>query len=428
MNAIEKKRSLIFRGLLRCVCEKGFQDLDEMGLPMEFWKQEEQKLLGFVRQATRGRASPGSMVLLSRQFQIEFSDVPSAAIEHWVKELRKVFLYEQITLSCGEILEALGNDKAEEPDVEKARSLMMAGSYKIGQMVENEKAQDVIMTERISKMLGEMADSPAIDTPFPYFNETVGGIRRGELFVFCAMSGVGKTMLLIMMALHAVKRGKKVLFINTEMSNDDLLLRVINFMGVDTTAWRGSPPSKKDQDYVKNMISSFNNRHLFKAKEYNHSRKLEDLEYDILAAEPDLICVDSAYELQKRKFENREDHLRKGEIFTDLKDFAKRHRVPIMATSQMNQAKSDSDDEPKRLLFNQSRVAYSQGIARVSDYTFYLQNVPDDNVKIRVIPAKFRSSKRCSWFEIDTHLKTYYFHSPVIEPKSNGAVPEDKPV
>jgi archaellum biogenesis ATPase FlaH len=425
MTSIDSKRALLFRGLLRSLCEQGFQEFDQMGLPTEFWRNEEQSLLAFVRGATRGRPSPGSLALLSSQAGITFGDVPQASCEYWVGEMRQVFLFEQITSGCSEVMEALADGK--EGFVEKAKSLLLAAAYKVGQMVENNQPEDLVTEDRITRIFDNLRLKPSIDTPFPFFNNSVGGIRPGELFVFCAMSGVGKTMLLLMMALHAVKKGHRVLFINTEMSNDDLMTRLCNFMAVDTTSWRGRSPSQSDESYIKMQVRGFAFRDRFKAKEYNHHRKLEDLEYDILSVQPDLICVDSAYELQKRKFDNREDHLRKGEIFGDLKDFAKRHNVPILATSQMNQAKTESDDEPKRMLFNQSRVAYSQSIARVSDYTFYLQNVPGDTIKIRVIPAKFRSSARCDFFEIDTSLKTYYFHAPVYEPRAEGGPIEDVP-
>ncbi|MGL4401088.1 MAG: DnaB-like helicase C-terminal domain-containing protein [Luteolibacter sp.] len=420
------ERLKFFRGLIRALCEEGFGDFDQISIPPQFWRQEEQSLLAFIRTATRGRPSPHALDLLAKQADVDLTDVPFAAVSYWLTELRNVFLHERITAGCAEVLEALTSSR--DDSLERAKGLLLAAAYNVGQMVESAVPEDLLSEERIVRIFHDMAQRPAISTPFKELNDAVGGFKAGELFTFCAMSGVGKTMMLLMFALHAVRHGKRVLFINTEMSNDDLLLRLISFMGLDTAGWRSHMPKEEDQSYVRLQIQSAKFKNAFKAKEYGHHRKLEDVEYDILSVRPDIVCVDSAYELQMRKFESRDDHLRKAEVFSHLKDLAKRHKIPILANSQMNQARSEADDEPSRMLFNQSRVAYTQAIARVSDYVFYLQCVPQETMHIRIIPAKFRSSARCDHFIIDTRLKTTLFHAPLYMASIGMEKHEDTPI
>lgn len=52
-----------------------------------------------------------------------------------------------------------------------------------------------------------------------------GGPMRGELHAIMAMPGVGKSLMLVRIAAENVKRGKKVLYISTEMSEDKIAQR-----------------------------------------------------------------------------------------------------------------------------------------------------------------------------------------------------------
>src|SRR5690606_7743684 len=61
--------------------------------------------------------------------------------------------------------------------------------------------------------------------PFPYrlLNmATSGGLRKGELAIIAARQGMGKSSMLQNIGLHAIKAGKRVLFVSAEMGSTDL--------------------------------------------------------------------------------------------------------------------------------------------------------------------------------------------------------------
>ena len=72
---------------------------------------------------------------------------------------------------------------------------------------------------------------------------SIGHFERGQLFAVVASQGVGKSWWLMLIALRALMTGHKVLFLSLEMSERQMILRIIKWLtGLPSKRWAGRIP------------------------------------------------------------------------------------------------------------------------------------------------------------------------------------------
>lgn len=67
-----------------------------------------------------------------------------------------------------------------------------------------------------------------ITTGYKVLDATTGGLLPGEVLTIAARPSIGKSSVAVSMAIHAIEKGKKVVFITLEMSTLDLLKKIIS--------------------------------------------------------------------------------------------------------------------------------------------------------------------------------------------------------
>lgn len=87
----------------------------------------------------------------------------------------------------------------------------------------------------IGSAFGELVEemqtrAPFTPTPWPSLNAMIGGIRPGALYTVAARSGGGKSIFGLQLALHIAEVGKRVGYVSLEMTEKDLLKRLISMM------------------------------------------------------------------------------------------------------------------------------------------------------------------------------------------------------
>lgn len=87
----------------------------------------------------------------------------------------------------------------------------------------------------IGSVFGELVDemstqAPFTTTPWVPLNAMIGGIRPGSLYTVAARSGGGKSIFGLQLALHIAELGKRVGYVSLEMTEKDLLKRLISMM------------------------------------------------------------------------------------------------------------------------------------------------------------------------------------------------------
>ena len=91
--------------------------------------------------------------------------------------------------------------------------------------------QSRLIGEAFGELVDEMStQAPYTPTPWPALNAMIGGIRAGALYTVAARSGGGKSIFGLQLALHIAEVGGRVGYVSLEMTEKDLLKRLISMM------------------------------------------------------------------------------------------------------------------------------------------------------------------------------------------------------
>ena len=173
-----------------------------------------------------------------------------------------------------------------------------------------------------------------IEIPWPTINEAMLGMWPEDLILFVARVGVGKSWTGLMLAKHAWALGKRVLFVTTEMSRLNIARRFVALhLRLPFKQFRRGQLGEFVEKQVEGELKALAETDGFYIIGGDFNFTFEDLETAIDEAEPDLLIVDGAY-LMKAAGTNRTE--RAASAFDELKRVGKRHKFPVVATSQFN--------------------------------------------------------------------------------------------
>lgn len=138
--------------------------------------------------------------------------------------------------------------QAAQRDDMDVRSIMNVAESIIGQ-IDAWRGSESGGTKSIADALADFYDSrvaihdgtasPGIPTGLADLDSLIGGMPRGELIYVGGRPGMGKSDILINIAVNAAKLGQRVAFFSVEMSCEQVILRIIaNEIGVETTNLR----------------------------------------------------------------------------------------------------------------------------------------------------------------------------------------------
>lgn len=160
------------------------------------------------------------------------------------------------------------------------------------------------LEERYNRLIESEKTKECFETGFPSIDEALGGgLGRGEVAAYLAASGVGKSLLLVRTAVKSVLRGRKVLYISLEMSQDKLAKRFdaqFALHNIKTLTQNKDIVINSIKDVVKDDIS----KSKLWIKQYPAGTcTIETIQAYLAQAElhgfiPDLICIDYVGEFQ----------------------------------------------------------------------------------------------------------------------------------
>lgn len=231
-----------------------------------------------------------------------------------------------------------------------------------------------------------------------------GGPTRGEVVVFMAPTGVGKSLCMINSAVACLRRGLKVLHITCEMSEKKTMLR---YGGV-VSGIKIKDRKKKQKD-VEERIEKF------KATYANTSLKIYEYPPDEISVDqiyqlmddlaklhewrPDVVVIDYLELLMsKNAADNKEEYTRQKRVSTQIRGLAKKSNVLVFSGTQTN--RSDTGKNSKGPVSNApldiNKIAESFGKAMPLDYLISLNQTPEQykTGKIVLFIAKNRNGAK----------------------------------
>ena len=209
------------------------------------------------------------------------------------------------------------------------------------------------------------------ETPWEVINDmTSGGLGKGELGVFVAPAGIGKSWGLINIGAHAVKQGMTVIHYTLELNAEYVGLRYDSVMtGIPNQNLRHY------QDQVKEELAKLKGELIIKyypTKSTSVIGLRGHIEKCIMQGKkPDIVIVDYADLLRGHGTEKR--HELEG-IYEDLRGLAGEYEIPVWTASQANRSALEED------VIGAEKIADSYGKVMVADFVISLSRKVQDKL------------------------------------------------
>ena len=191
--------------------------------------------------------------------------------------------------------------------------------------------------------------TPEMPTGIPSLDQLTWGIHRSEVQVVAARTSQGKTTMALQWAINLALQGKNVLFVSFEMTNMQVMERILcSHAGI--SGWdlrRGLIPSDFDEKVGK-MNALIENLDLFLVD--NTGREFQQIRNIFKSMEkkkikPDAIFIDYINLISDD--ESGDERLALKRYMGELADFAKQFNIAIVVVAQINRgATARKDSEP----------------------------------------------------------------------------------
>lgn len=198
------------------------------------------------------------------------------------------------------------------------------------------------ITEVLKERWEKTKSGQSITVPFSIkkIDEFTGGFYPGELTIFAARPGMGKTTIaLIISRKAAIIHKKKVVFFSLEADYIRLIGRIAcNHLGIDYKSFRLNTINYEELNAIIQWIENFlleNNLIII-----DNCRTLNSIYLKIKELNPDMVFIDYLQLIEldptsiKKKISNREQEI--SQISRGLKEIALEFKIPINALSQLS--------------------------------------------------------------------------------------------
>jgi len=211
--------------------------------------------------------------------------------------------------------------------------------------------QITVDTLKEIERLKELGNSKLIgvDTGFENLNDKTSGFGKGDLVIIAARPAMGKTAVVLNMALNAIQRGEGVAFFSLEMPAEQLMLRMLSAKtSIPLQALRVGNLTDNEWSDLSRAIDDISRRKLFVDDggyaTIHHVRsklrKLKSQHPEISMAVIDYLQLMSG---DNRSMAGRQQEI--SEISRGLKQLARELEIPIIALSQLNRGLEARDNK-----------------------------------------------------------------------------------
>lgn len=235
--------------------------------------------------------------------------------------------------------------------------------------------------DRLQRMSGEDRDQyVGISTGFPLLDNVIMGLNKSDLIVLAARPGMGKTAFALNLATNVAKLGRTVAIFSLEMSNEQLVERLIASEGLVSSEhlhrgtialdeWDKIAVATQKLSPMPIYLDDTAGIHIGEMK--SKLRRLRDVSFVVI----DYLQLMTG---GRRKGENRVQEV--SEMTRSLKIMAKEFNVPVLVLSQLSRGPESRTDRRPLL----SDLRESGSIEQDADIVmmlyreaYYAQNDPN---------------------------------------------------
>ena len=252
------------------------------------------------------------------------------------------------------------------------------------------------------KYLAMQAGARGVPLPWPSLDNRMRGLWPEELMMLVARTGVGKTWALLVCAIHAWRKGKRVLFVTTELSQETITSRATAvYQKLDYSAFRRGRMAKYQElsflDWSDTAPESDVTGFYMVGGDFKFN--MIALEAAIEDVEPDLLLVDGIYLFEGK---GRDRSSRAADNFNQVKMLLKRRKIPGIISTQLNREATKPKDKgggPKL-----EHISLSDAGGWNADYAFALTQTKEQKsnkeatiLKLKGREVELRDSFTTNW-------------------------------
>lgn len=213
-------------------------------------------------------------------------------------------------------------------------------------------------TKRLEKDLKSAVNKEEIEKykyGIPQLDSWTWGLHKEELTTVAAKSGVGKTAFALQVASRLLINGLKVLIVSREMSDVQILKRIlVSYTGIDSNKFRSRTFTKKEWEIVNENIRAI--RDFMDLYINTEISTVTAIKKRIRQIKPDVVIIDYLQLLTPEKsMNNREREV--ATISREIKGITSDFKIPIIQLSQLNDSFGDSRPQGERAM-RESKAIY----------------------------------------------------------------------
>ncbi len=283
----------------------------------------------------------------------------SAHVEHHSMLVKEMYMYRQIISFCAEAESEAFSRKLPVTDMlQKVED----GLYSLALDQDRQTVGDMkTMLHNVAREISEASvrnGLSGVESGFRHLDKCTSGWQKSDLIILAARPAMGKTALLLSMAKNMVEQKHPVLIFSLEMSQSQLMQRLIsNATELTANKIKSGKLNNADWTILNNQMALLSEMPLFiddsanltifevltKAKRIVKEHGIECIFIDYLQ----LIHADG------KNINNREQEV--STISRALKQLAKELNIPVIALSQLNRGVEARSGENKRPMLSDLR-------------------------------------------------------------------------
>lgn len=212
-------------------------------------------------------------------------------------------------------------------------------------------------------------------TPWPLINDLAnGGFGKGELILFVAPPGIGKSTAMMNIGAHAVTKGLNVVHYTMELSEQYTAQRydaIITGIATQNLKYHVDEVEAELKKRVNgNLIIKY---YPTKTASVNTLKAHLD-QMILLGTKPDMVVVDYADLLRGSSRSREKLHEDLEIIYEELRGLAGEYEIPVFSASQSNRSSADSD------IVTGDQIASSFAKVMVADFIISLSRKVTDKI------------------------------------------------
>lgn len=199
----------------------------------------------------------------------------------------------------------------------------------------SEAGQEVI--ERLERTRGT-GGITGVTSGWEGMDEVTGGYQDNDLISWVGRPSLGKTYLLLKQAAKAHADGENVLFVTTEMGQEQIARRYGSIaLGINPTLLKRNMLSTHVERRLRNMFLSMSGAERFQIFSVGMKANVSSIEALMQEFGPSLVIIDGVYLLRPTEMgRNMSKVDRITGVYDELKGLNLEARVPMLLSSQLN--------------------------------------------------------------------------------------------